>query len=139
MIDQEQQPAQPAQPLQLFDTTRPIVVGGGKKKKRKYSRGLRDLQVSGRRMTKISGTVTRAVSKGLRAYRKASDKSARKKRDGAIRDLGLNVAKGASKLLRSSSSVPYDLARAMNRRGLRRSVRRQVRAAARFNRLLGGR
>jgi len=139
MIDQEQQPAQSAQPLQLFDTTRPIVVGDRKKKKRKYSRGLRDLQVSGRRMTKVSSNVTRAVSKGLRAYRKASDKSARKKRDGALRDLGLNAAKGATKLLRASSSVPYDLARAMNRRGLRRSVRRQVRSAARFNRLLGGR
>jgi hypothetical protein len=139
MTDQEQNPAQPATPLQLLDTTRPIVIGARKKKKRKYSRGLRDLQVSGRRMTKVSGTVTRAVSKGLRAYRKASDKSARKKRDGAIRDFGLNAAKGASKLLRSSSSVPYDLARAMNRRGLRRSMRRQVRAAARFNRLLGGR
>ena len=139
MTDQEQQPAQPEHARQLLETTRPIVIRTGKKKKRKYSRGLRDLQVSGRRITKVSGTVTRAVAKGIRAYRTASDKSARKKRDGALRDFGLNMAKGTSKLLRSSSSVPYDLARAMNRRGLRRSVRRQVRAAARFNRLLGGR
>jgi len=138
MTDQEQQPARPA-PLQVLGTRRPIVIGAGKKKKRRYSRGLRDLQVSGRRMAKVSGTLTQAVAKGIRAYRKASDKSARKKRDGALRDLGLNAAKGATKLLRASSSVPYDLARAMNRRGLRRSVRRQVRSAARFNRLLGGR
>ena len=138
MTDQEQQPAQPA-PLRVLDTRRPIVIGAGKKKKRRYSRGLRDLQVSGRRMAKVSGTLTQAVAKGTRAYRKASDRSARKKRDGALRDLGLNAAKGTSKLLRASSSVPYDLARAMNRRGLRRSVRRQVRGAARFNRLLGGR
>src|SRR6266536_3538316 len=76
---------------------RPIVVKSKKKKKYRYSRGLKDLQRTGRSMTKVSSRLSRAVSKGVDTYRKSADKSARKKRDGAIRDFGLNAAKGLSK------------------------------------------
>jgi hypothetical protein len=116
-------------------TLEPIVIKTKKKKKYKYSRGLRDLQKSGRSVSKVSSRLARSVSKGMDAYRKASDKSARKKRDGAIRDFGLNMAKGVSKTLRESSRTPYDLARAMSQRGSRRLIRRQVRAASRMARL----
>ena len=75
-----------------------------------------------------------SVSKGIQAYRKASDKSAEKKRDGAIRDFGLNLAKGLSKSLCASSSVPVDIAEALDGRGARRRTRRQVRAVAKLNR-----
>jgi hypothetical protein len=116
---------------QEFDLTKPVVINVKKKKKRKYSRGLKDVQVAGRRAGKISSRMVRAVSKGMNAYRKASDKSARKKRDGAIRDFGLNAAKGLSRTLRSSSDLPFDMAKALDTRGSRRLVRRQIRAASR--------
>ncbi len=121
---------------QSLTALEPIVIKTKKKKKFKYSRGLKDLQKSSRSVSKVSSRLARSVSKGMEAYRKASDKSARKKRDGAIRDFGLNMAKGASKTLRESSRTPYDLARAMSTRGSRRLVRRQVRAASRMARLL---
>ncbi len=113
-------------------TLKPVVFKTKKKKKYKYSRGLKDLQRSSRGVAKVSSRLARSVVKGMDAYRKASDKSARKKRDGAIRD----IAKGLSKSLRASSRVPYDLARVMDQRGTRRTARRQVRTASRLARLL---
>jgi hypothetical protein len=129
----------PLMPSPLIGSMRPIILKTKKKKKRKYSKGLRDIQTSGRRLTKISDDLSRSVSKGIRAYRKASDKSSRKKRDGAVRDFGLNAAKGIGKSMRSSSSVPYKIARALNTRGTRRGMRRQARAWGRMNRILGWR
>jgi len=74
-------------------TLKPVVFKTKKKKKYKYSRGLKDLQRSSRGVAKVSSRLARSVVKGMDAYRKASDKSARKKRDGAIRDFPLNIAK----------------------------------------------
>ncbi len=122
---------------QLFDLTKPIVISTKKKKKRRYSRGLRDLQVAGRRTSKITSRVMRSVTKGFDAYLKASDRSAQKKRDGALLDLNRNLARGLSRSLRESSRIPLDLARAVDTRGTRRSARRQIRTWSRFNRLLG--
>jgi hypothetical protein len=121
---------------QLFDLTKPIVINK-KQKKRRYSRGLRDLQVTGRRTARITSRIGRSVTKGFDAFRKASDKSARKRRDGGLIDLNLNIAKGVSRSLRETSRIPLDLAKAVDTRALRRSRRRQTRTLARFNRLLG--
>ncbi len=137
MIGQEQKLVHPAQSQQFAGPMRPIVISTKKKKKRKYSRGFRDIQVAGRKVTQVADDISRSISKGIRAYRKASDKSAQRKRDGAIRDFGLNLGKGIGASLRSASSVPYDLVRALNGRGARRGLRRWIRATARLNRRLG--
>ncbi len=107
-----------------------------KNKKAKYSRGLKGLQKSSRSLTKISLRLARANAKGTAAYLKASDKSARKKRDGAISDFGVNAAKGLSKSLRLSSRVPVDVAKAVTPRGARKRMRRQLKASARLARAL---
>ncbi len=128
-----------AAPIEWVEGGKPIVVDTKKKKKKKYSKGLKDLQVSARRVSAVSNDVTRSVAKGIKAYRKASDKSAEKKRDGALRDMGLNVAKGLGKSLRAASDIPSDLAKAMDTRGMRRSRRRQAKALARLGRIVGSR
>ena len=116
---------------------KPIVIDlKKKKKKRKYSRGLKDFQRSGRSMTKISSRLTRAVAQGVDTFAKASDKSAGKKRDGAMRDFGLNMAKGFSKTLRKSSRTPLDLAKALDRGSLRRSRRRSIKVTSRMARAM---
>jgi hypothetical protein len=127
---------QPDNKHELFDLTKPIFLKTKKKKKYRYSRGLKDIQITGRRMSKSSSRVARAMLKGMSSYRKASKKSARKKRDGAIRDFPLNAAKGFSKTLRSSSRFPFDMARAMNTQGSRRLMRIQIRSVSRMARLL---
>lgn len=120
--------------------TKPIVIDTKKKKKKKkYTKGLKDLQVSARRTSAVSSDVARSVAKGIKAYQNASKKSAGKKRDGALRDMGRNVAKGLSKSLRAASDVPSDLAKAMDTRGMRRSRRRQTKTLARLGRMLGSR
>ena len=135
MADPEQQELSQSR---LMDATQPIVISTkDKKKKRKYSRGLKEVQQNGRSLAKVSDDLARSLAKGVRTFRKASDKSARKKRDGAMKDLGLNLAKGLSKSLRASSAVPEDLARAMTGSGsVRRRQRKQIRLAARLNRRL---
>jgi hypothetical protein len=119
----------------LIGSTRPIVIKGKKKKKRRYSRGLGDWQRSARGLTKISARMTGSLYKGVNEYRKASDKSSTKKRDGALRDLGINIGKAMSKSLAESSRIPRDLAKTINTRSVRRSTRLQIRMMSRFNRL----
>ena len=121
----------------VVDLTKPLVIDVKKsKKKRKYSRGLKEVQVAGRRMTRTSSRMISAVAKGMDAFRKASDKSARHKRNGVIKDFGVNSAKGLGRSLRASSRVPLELAKAMDNRVSRRFVRLQLRAASRFSRVL---
>ena len=119
-----------------LDLTKPIVIDFKKKKKRKYSRGLRDLQISERRTADVSARMMRSISEGFDAYRKASDKSSRKKRDGALLDMNRNLAKGLRRSLRKSSRLPVDLAKAVETPGSRRFARRQIRSISRLNRLL---
>lgn len=120
---------------QPLDLSKPIVINVKKKKKRKYSGGLKDMQLAGRRMSKVSSRMARSLTEGIDAYRKASDKSTRKKRDGALRDFNINVAKGISRSLRESSRMPFDLAKSMDTRGSRRIIRRQIRAVSRIGRI----
>src|SRR5450432_1476705 len=121
---------------QPLDLTKPVVIDVKKKKKRKYSRGLKDVQVAGRRSSKIATRVLRSVTKGYDEFLKASDKSARKHRDGALLDMNKNVAKALGRSLKSSSRIPLDLVEAFDTKKSRRRARRQTRAAARVIRVL---
>ena len=105
-----------------------------KKKKRKYSKGLKELQRLERTVSKTSSRVARAVAKGMATYRKRSDKSSFKKRDGSIRDFGVNIAAGLGKTLRVLSGVPSDLAKGLDTKRARKRTRRQVKIAARIAR-----
>jgi hypothetical protein len=117
-----------------------IVLKRGKKKgkkKRKYSRGLKKAQIAGRRSLKGLNRLARAVSKGFALFRKRSNKSSRKKRDGMLRDLTLNVGRGAGRTLRVSSVVPLNLAKAVQGPGLRKPNRRVTKGLGRFLRSFG--
>jgi hypothetical protein len=70
-------------------------------------------------------------------FLRASEKSSRRKQDGAIRDLGVNLAKGVGKSLEESSAIPEEVARALSTRKSRKSVRRRLKITARLSRALG--
>ena len=53
-----------------------------------------------------------AVLAGLERWDEARDRSAEKKRDGAIKDFSKNAAKAYSKLWKETSKIPTDLAEA---------------------------
>jgi transketolase len=114
----------------LRETGRPIVLEYKKKKNRKnkrYSAGLGDAQRLEEGMSKATRRLAQAVARGTDTYHKERQKSARRKRDGAIRDFVPNMAEGISTSLREASSVPADLARSTNTKGTRRLLRRQLR------------
>ena len=71
-----------------MELQRPIVIRLKRKKKRRYSRGLADFGRTTRGLTRASARAARAYYEGYDAFARASDKSARKKKDGALRDLG---------------------------------------------------
>lgn len=109
----------------------PIVLKlkRGKKNKKGYSKEFRDLQRSEAKLSKIAEKAARAAAKGAIVYNKARKKSAGNKRDGAMRDFGLNLAEGLSASLRRASSIPVDAAEAMNTKSSRRLMRGQMRLA----------
>ena len=117
-------------------TTPPLASAAGqpqeRKKKRKYSKGLKELQQLERTLSKTSNRVAHAVAKGMATYRKRSNESAVKKRDGSLRDLAVNVAAGLGKTLRALSGVPSDLAKGLNTKGARKRARRQMKVASRI-------
>jgi len=133
MADQDIAPAPEATP----GPPPPLVVQVDRKgRKKRYSRGLRDIQTTNRGLTRASRRLVQAVDKGTRRYLKESNRSARKRRDGALRDYSLNVADAIGAALREASGTPADLARTFNTRGWRKSMRRSLKATARINRRL---
>ena len=121
-------PTPPEAPAEASQTAgEPIVVKvGKKKKKRKYTRGLRDIQRLQRGFEQASERVGDGIAAGLSSVRKRSNQSSRKKRDGAIRDALENWSYGMGKALRRSSFAPYDVARRLGTRRLWRQGGRAV-------------
>ena len=111
----------------------PIVLNlkGKKKSKRRYSKGLEEFQEMERHLTRSTHRMAKATEKGFRYYRKRSRKSARKKRDGVIRDFIPNSGIAMSQVMREASPIPFDLARAMNTKRNRKRLRRQLRSMSR--------
>ncbi len=110
----------------------PIVIDRKKKKKknkRKYSPGLKDIQIFERQLTKTSLKTLRSMKAGLVSYQQAQNRSAKKKRDGAVVDFVSNVGQGMSKTLRVASPIPYDIAKVSTKTAWR-ITRYQIRFAS---------
>jgi hypothetical protein len=108
----------------------PVVqVQEKKKKKRKprYSRGTKDLQRLERGMTRATHRIARAVAKGLDTYDSESRKSARRRRDGAMREAFENMALAWGDAAAEAAKAPYEIARKVNGK----LVWRRTRAAGR--------
>lgn len=115
----------PRQSRLKFKRTAAVVVCYRKERgrgKRKYSRGLKDIQRLESGMTSAAHRVSDAVARGLRTYQKSRNKSSRKKRDGAIEDIFENMSKGFGTFLRRASDAPLDITRKLNRKRVRRNV-----------------
>jgi hypothetical protein len=98
-----------------------------KKKKRKYSSGLKGLQGLERGLTKSLGTVSDGLAKMYEVYNDRRDKSAGKKKDGALRDGLENWTKAMSKGMRIASNGPYDFVKAVNGGGGSKKIRKTIR------------
>lgn len=100
-----------------------IIVRNRKKKrkKRRYSsQALKNLQRKLTGMLKVSDRMADAISRGVSKFRRRSRKSARKKRDGLLRDLPRNAASGLGATIRASSKIPRDVVRVIRPRFLKK-------------------
>lgn len=100
-----------------------IIVRNRKKKrkKRRYSsRPLKTLQQKLNGMLRVSDRIANAISRGILKFRQRSKKSAKKKRDGLLRDLPRNAASGLGETIRVSSKIPRDVVRVFRPKFLKR-------------------
>jgi len=106
-----------------------IEKTGGKKKrgKRRYSNRLKEAQQILFPLNRAAERVSDAVAAGITVWRRESDKSSRRKRDGAVKDLTDNGARSVAKIVRKSSLAPLDVSKAMRRTRLYRSIVRSIR------------
>lgn len=102
-----------------------------RKRRKKYSKGLRDVQRLERGLSKASHRMVSAVEKGMRTYRRRSEKSARKAKDGALRDSFVNVAVASSETLAESAKIPLDLMEGVDTKRVWKRVRPVLRALSR--------
>lgn len=111
--------------------TKPIVIKTGKKKRR-YSRGLKGLQQRARKGNRAGSRLINAFADGFDFYRKKSDRSSRKKKDGMIKDFWKNSASGLGKTMRKSSKVPKEMVKVFKPRKAGRAIRAFSRALSPF-------
>jgi hypothetical protein len=123
-------------PIDYDATVPPVLVcnrvifykykGEKRRKKKKYTRGLKDIQRVAHGITDSSERLSRALSRGVIRYRKVQNKSARKKRDGGITDFFDNWSKATGTSVRIASRAPYDFVRRVNTKPYTRLARSTV-------------
>jgi hypothetical protein len=105
----------------------PVVVVERKRSRRRYSTGLKSVQVMERNLSRAFRRVARSLDEGMDAYQEARDESAERTRDGALMDFIPNVADGMSQMLEVLTPLPQDLAKALYPPRARRIVRNATR------------
>lgn len=118
----------PQKPVQYYLTAPLVVYEFGKKrrKRKKYSRGLKTVQRTEDGLTLAGRRLGDAIESGFRSYRKRRNKSSRRKKDGPLRDILRNSSGGLSQFLNVGSDIPYDVARKVNNRRFGKQVRNTV-------------
>lgn len=91
---------------------------------RKYSKRNKGAQQFERHVSKGLHRVAKSVEAGLREWREATDRSSRKRTDGAIRDALENSARAVGKQIRVASRLPEDAVRAVRSLKVMKALRR---------------
>jgi hypothetical protein len=103
-----------------------VVESERKKKPRKYSAGLGLPGELERGASRALHRLAQSVEVGLDTWRKESDRSARRRRDGALRDASENAAEAVARAVRVAGRAPVDAAKTLPRLKLRKVSRRIV-------------
>jgi hypothetical protein len=91
---------------------------------RKYSKRYKNLQEFERQASKGVHRLVKSVEAGVREWRDATDRSARKRKDGALRDVLENSARAVGKQIRVASRAPQDAVRAVRALKITKALRR---------------
>ncbi|HVV81889.1 MAG TPA: hypothetical protein VHE35_02375 [Kofleriaceae bacterium] len=93
---------------------------------RKYSKRLGRVQKVERSVSKAVHRLVRAADAGVGKWRDATDKSSRKRKDGAVKDALENFAKATSRSIRQVSRTPEDIVRIVRKAKVGKLVRRII-------------
>lgn len=128
------QGADQAQPVIVLGE--PIVIrvkkDGKRKKKKGSSQTSRRLADFERQFSRAARRISKGCKNGWDEYLDQRDKSERKRRDGALTDYYVNMAKGASRAISESSSALTDVAKAFNSKRMRKQMRKSLRPLPMF-------
>jgi hypothetical protein len=111
-------------PQALF--TAPIVLERtkkGKKKGKRYTSGTKGLQQLALGVSKAAYRSANSFADGFRVFSKQSNKSARRRRDGLIRDSLRNASSGFAEGLTELGRAPGEIARRISSRNVWRTFR----------------
>ena len=108
-------------PLAEYTPSAPKDKKKGKKKR--YSSGTKGAQTFERRISKSAHRVSKAVERGLREYLDERGKSSEKRKDGAVIESYVNIAKGISEGVADASPALTDVAKAINSKRTRKVLR----------------
>lgn len=120
----------PAAPAELA-FSKPVVLRRKKKKrkrKKKFTRGSKDTQALSHGIVRGASALYEGGYRTFRVLDKKSNKSARKYRDGGIRDLLKNSALAADKGLSTAAKAPYKVLRQVQTKYALRQTRPFVEA-----------
>jgi hypothetical protein len=106
----------------LFSNNVIFVKKSNKKKRKKYSSDLKSVQKWEKGISQAVSRVAKAVDSGISTYQTERDKSAQKKKDGAILDYPQNLTKALGKTIRKASLAPYDVAETLNTKPFRKRL-----------------
>jgi hypothetical protein len=100
---------------------RPIVVNlrGSRRRRRggkRYTRGFRDLQRVTYGGSRAAYRLMNGVAAGFDSFQRRSSRSARRRRDGLLRDGLRNAARAFSRAARQVGRAPYEIAREISTR-----------------------
>lgn len=94
--------------------------GRGKRKKKKYTRGTKGLQRLFLGATRAAYRTTNSVTKGLNTFVRRSKRSARKRKDGLIRDSLRNASRGFNSGVKEAGRAPGEVTRKIGRKNVQR-------------------
>ncbi|MBV8859362.1 MAG: hypothetical protein JOZ02_20690 [Acidobacteria bacterium] len=128
------QGAEQAQPVIVLGE--PIVIrvkkDGKRKKMKGSSRTSRRLANFELQFSKAARRISKGCENGWDEYLNQRRKSQRNRRDGALVDYYVNMAKGASRAISEGSPALTDIAKAFNSKRLRKQIRKALRPLPMF-------
>lgn len=114
-------------PMAAADLPQRIIIVS-KKKRKKYSKELKGIQVDLKGGVKALHYITDGVADGVKEYIRQSKKSSQAKQDGALKDILKNITKSFSVAVRKVSLAPYELAKTIDTDKVTRRTRNALRA-----------
>jgi hypothetical protein len=95
-----------------------------KRDKKKYTKGTKQFQRLTLGLTKGGYRASNSLTKGLNTFFKRSNKSARKRRDGLVRDSLRNASRGVGDGFTSLGKAPFEVARRVSTRRVWKNLKR---------------